>query len=90
MGPSRKAALVLLTSSREQDGVRVEIAPISGDHDGRIAERRWAMRVHLGRQPRTVRVNGDDTAWDFDPGRGGIVIVQFTSATDRGNVVTVH
>jgi alpha-glucosidase (family GH31 glycosyl hydrolase) len=83
-------ATTRITSSREEGGVRVEIAPMEGDHYGRVAERRWTLRVHLGRQPRTVRVNAEDTPWDFDPARGGIVIVQFTSATDRGNVVTVH
>jgi alpha-glucosidase (family GH31 glycosyl hydrolase) len=83
-------AATTITCQRAANGqnLKLHIAPIAGDYDGKLAERRWKLQVHLPRQPHAVRWNDRAIEWQYD-GVAGILRLTWTAPTAQVSEILV-
>jgi alpha-glucosidase (family GH31 glycosyl hydrolase) len=83
-------AATTITCRRRPAGqkLQLQIEPIVGSYEGRLAERHWKVQIHLRARPGAVQLNDHDIPWQYDE-RAAVLRLEWTAPTTGGNEVVV-
>jgi alpha-glucosidase (family GH31 glycosyl hydrolase) len=77
-----------ITCQRGLEAVRLQVAAMQGDYDGKPKSRQWKLQMHLASKPAGVRLNGKKATWVYDA-LTGVAKVNWTAATADASEIMI-